>query len=185
MSEGQSASDAYNKVVERASLENIVLTSSSFNVSHEFHAEEENADRFIDQMASRPHFDEHSKLLMGEVRCRVWMNKATDSVRDGEKTPGQVFGDSIFSIEAKYGVVFKMPGEHNRDTLDTFFERMAPFSTWPYFRGHVAQVAAESGIDFPILPIKKLFHPVKSAGGYVDPDEQAQSPIEPLRSREE
>ena len=64
-----------------------------------------------------------------------------------------------------------MGGEGERDSVKTFFERMAPLACWPYFRSHVANVAAEAGISIPVVPIKKLRFPVKEAGGYIDPDE--------------
>lgn len=171
MTETKSKSDAYNNVVEHASLENILLTSSVFDLRHDFYDEEESIDRFIDQATSAPHFDEQSRFLMGSVQCRVWMNKQADNISE-RRLPEEAFADSILSVTATYSLIFAVPGEHDSETLSTFFRRMAPFSVWPYFRVHVAQVAAESGIKIPILPIKKLFHPVKKAGGYVDRDER-------------
>lgn len=170
MSEVKTRSDDYTKAVERASLEAVSLQSSSFSSHHDFHDEQEAADKFIDQEVVEPHYDAKSGYLMGHVRCRVWMNKGADNAKSGEKSPDEYFATAIFAVEAKYLVVFRIPGEHKEETTTAFFNRMAPFSVWPYFRTHVSGIAAEANLEVPILPIKKLFQPVKSAGGYVDPD---------------
>jgi hypothetical protein len=158
---------AYQETVDQASLERISLRSSAFQLRlDEYRQNEKDAARFIDQEVSEPHFDEESKVLVGTVDCRVWMGKPDQSGRDKE----ELFAESFFSVEASYAVIFRIPGDHSVETLHAFFIRMAPFSVWPYFRAHVAAIAAEANLRIPIIPIKKLFRPVASAGGYVDPD---------------
>ncbi len=171
MSSGQEKNGGFNNAVQQASLLNLVMTQSSFEVTHELHEHKVAAPKFITQtVLGSPVLDDDA-VLMGSVRCRVWMNKA-DDVAEPKPEGDDAFDRGIFKIEALYGVLFKLPGEFDEQTLDTFFNRMAPLATWPYFRTHVAHIAAEAGLDIPILPIKKLLYPVKSAGGYVDPLEQ-------------
>lgn len=167
MADPQAKSDLYAKAVEQASLTDIMLTASTFAVSHEFHDFYEGAQKFVDQsLVEEPHYDTEQGLLVGAVRCRVWMNKGDYDLAEDEDDGA--FHAAIFAVEATYGVVFVIPGEHDDETIRTFFERMAPFATWPYFRTHLAQTASAAGLEIPILPIKKLFHPVKAAGGYTD-----------------
>lgn len=161
--------DDYTKAVERASLERISLRENAFRVSADYRKHLKDADRFIDQTVHSPHFEKG--LLIGTIECRVWMRKNGDKAEEGAELEG-----SIFSIESRYVVVFKVPGEHSAETVEAFFDRVGPFSVWPYFRTHVAHIAAEAGIDVPILPIKKLFQPVREAGGYIDPDFKGEAP---------
>lgn len=181
MGDSNSKSAAYSKVVQRASLEEIRLTASSFKLSADFLAHKNAVSRFMGQATGNPHFDEKTQLLVGSVRCRVWMNKrpvpdaGVEKTADEKLTPDEKFKNSVFSIDAKYSVIFKMPGSHPHEALKVFFDKLAPLSAWPYFRTHVAHLASEAQIVVPVLPIKKLLQPVDTASDYVDPDEGADS----------
>jgi hypothetical protein len=168
MNNSQTKSQAYSKVVKRASLENILLTASSFRVSHEYsQAVQDGVKRYLANSVQDTHFDAESNLLVGKVQCRVWMN------RKGKEADHGPSEKSIFSVVASYVVIFEVPGEHKQDVLNVFMDRMGPFSVWPYFRGHVARVASEANLDVPILPIKKLFQSVEAVSGYVEPEDSA------------
>ncbi len=78
MSESQMNSEAYSNAVERAVLENIILVSSSFKVSPEYVAQGDNVDRYVHEKGEDLRFDDQARLLMGRVRCRVWINKRVD-----------------------------------------------------------------------------------------------------------
>lgn len=161
----------YNEAVKQATLLGIMLTSSSFDVTNDFRDEHEQSDKYIDQtIVGSPDFDAEEGLLIGMVRCRVWMISAAQREELKDAQPDEVFASSFFAVEAIYDVIFKVSGEHETSTLEAFFEKMAPFAVWPYFRSHLATVSAEAALNVPILPIKKLFHPVKAAGGYREPD---------------
>lgn len=164
-------SKSYREVVDRAELQRISLSSSSFKVRGQFGAEIDRAKRFHHTTTSAPHIDDQSNLIAGMVNCRVWMCKSAEP-NDTSDSTSESSDEEILSIEAKYMVVFSVPGSHNKTTIEAFFKRMAPFSVWPYFRSHVARMGSEATINIPILPIKKLFAPVETS--YVDPTDESE-----------
>jgi hypothetical protein len=168
MADIPSKADTYNEAVDRAELLEVLLESSSFKVDHEFRGEEEASDKFINQrIDEKPDYDPESQMLFGTVRFRVWMNRPEDKAEEAESAD-ESFGSGRLSIETLYVVVFRVTGSHSSDTLSKFFERTAPFSAWPYFRSLVAQFAAASRLEIPILPIKRLSVPFKTGGDYTD-----------------
>ena len=168
-----SQSEAYSKAVEQSALENVVLVSSSFEMDPRVLTDNDQLERYIDQRVTNIEFDDQSQLLFGTVECRVWAClSGVENKRENEEAPSV---PKLLALEAKYMVIFKILGEHDREVIDMFFRKMGPFTTWPYFRVHVAGVAAEAHIDLPVLPIKKLLFPIKSVGGYIDPEAPSSS----------
>lgn len=166
---------AYARVVEDATLENIRLVSSSFKISPKFREDDHEVKRFIDQEVKGVDFDQAAGALVGMVRCRCWMGSdpktGTGSTEVSSETDPQKA--SLLTINAQYVLLFKISGEHGSDSIATFFHRVGPISVWPYFRAHVAAIAAEGNVDIPVLPIKRLVHRVKAAENYVDPDDKS------------
>lgn len=155
---------AYGKAVEHATLDVIRLVSSSFKVDPAFHDQE--MKRFIAQEVQGVDYNEETGSLFGMVLCRCWMApKASDSEASAVSKDTK-----LLSIDAEYIILFSVTGEHTKDTMQTFFNQIAPMSVWPYFRSHVASKAAEGHVEIPTLPLKKLVRRVALALDYVDPD---------------
>jgi preprotein translocase subunit SecB len=116
------------------------------------------------------HYDPAAEMLLGYIQCRIWMNKASDKTLETKPSLDEAFEKSLFSISAKYFVAFKIEGSHEKGCVDSFYERTAPFTAWPYFRALVAQLAAAANLEIPVLPIKRVLVPFKSGGGYTRAD---------------
>lgn len=170
--------DEYGKVVADAQLKAIRLISSSFHVTPAFRAQAKNLRRSIRQDVKGSHYDEAAGTLIGTVSCECWMGpKQEDASKDVAPPPAPKDvaplpapeSDRQFSVQAEYVILFELSTQHDTDIAEAFFSRIAPISVWPYFRVHVASMAAEGGVNIPVLPIKKLLHRVKSADNYVEP----------------
>lgn len=173
MTKSENSDVSYARVVKKALLEDVLLSASSFKASIEYKANPAGVQRLLNSSVKNWHYE--AGLLIGEVQCNVWINRAdakeTDSGAIDTAIEEPNLDKCLFSVETLYTVVFKVPGEHRQETIKAFFDRMAPFAVWPYFRTHVATLASAAQMDVPVLPIKKLFQSVETAGTYVDPGE--------------
>lgn len=166
MSEGSARDEKYNGVIDRARLMEVVLTSSEFSVSHNFADEKEASDKFIDEDVMDLHYDPAEEMVFGYVQCRVWMNRASDNAPETKPSLEEAIDKSVFSVQATYFVAVNVEGTHDEGDVKAFFERTGPFVAWPYFRAHVAQLAAAANYEIPILPIKRVLVPFTVGGGY-------------------
>ena len=169
MSNSDSKAEKYNRTVEKAELLQIAATQGVFKISPEYAAKCDAATKLIDQQViDEPAFDESESVLVGQIRCRVWMSEAGAPVSKVALDDEGAFLDSLLALEVVYVVAFEISGQHDQETLTSFFNRMAPLSTWAYFRSHVARIAGEACVDIPVLPIKKLSYPLGPSSGYQD-----------------
>ena len=119
--------------------------------------------KMLDQKVTEgPHYDPDDGLMLGKVRCRLWVpvgaqNEGPNS-EDQEKDV--VEAANILECEANFVVAFKL--EHPVSNVDAtrFFESTAGFAVWPYFRSHIASMAAQSRVNLAPLPLKTLLQRV-------------------------
>lgn len=151
--------DADANLVDSASLENVSLIESSFNSVVAIHTRRrDGVDRSVDAVVDESNVAK--ERLIGEVECSVHVMRKAGNLTGVPGGPAT--GAVVFSLGAVYAVAFQISGRHDKETIDGFFGRMAPFTVWPYFRAHVAITAAAADVEVPILPLRKLVHGVET-----------------------
>lgn len=157
--------EKYNTIVGHAELRQICLVRSEFSVNPHYFELYEEADKFIENnILDEPAFVEDEGVLLGQVRCCLWMSHA--ELLDQHEPIEGLEKDRLLNIQADYLVAFDIPELAEPSLFSSFFKRTAVFSVWAYFRSHVATIASEAGIEVPILPIKRLHYPIDSSEVY-------------------
>jgi len=131
--------EAYDKVVETASLRELKLVSSSFDVKPEAHSENFPTWRpTYDCTLSSNYFVEELGLIFGSVKAEV-------RCKHGRA--------SILTLKSQYVILYKVDGKPEEAAALKFMQRVARFSVYPYFRAHFAELCSQAGLNVPPLPI--------------------------------
>lgn len=146
------SNDPYNKLVSAAQLEMIRLISGQFLIPLPSEDEISNGSGFFSQQVrGEIEHRQDIEVVAGAIECKTWMVPDGSQPHESTQNPRMTF-----EITAVYFVSFKIPGKHNKTDVKAFFSRTAPFAVWPYFRAHVAMIAAESGARLHPLPMLSI-----------------------------
>lgn len=145
----------YNALVGRATLTNIRLTESKFDIKPE--ALGTDPDTWRKEVRAEPvevFADPETGRLFGsflfELVCRHRRKR-------------------VLSCSARYLVSYRVHGGCEAEIGELFVERVGKVVIYPYFRATVAQLTAQSAVQMPPLPIISLApRNVKSAAELED-----------------
>jgi hypothetical protein len=150
----------YNEAVARAELIDLRLIGSSWSIDLSLLDEIEQLEKQIDQaIVGDPHFDKENGMLMGQVMCQLSI-PSNGAEKGSENDESEEELDKVVACNATYVVVFRVPQTLSINDATKFFASTSSFAVWPYFRTHVANLAAESRIELPPLPLKTLLQRV-------------------------
>jgi hypothetical protein len=151
----------YNEAVKEAKLLDIRLTESSWTFDLSMLGDMQQLKKYTDQsIAGEPHYSPDSGRLIGEVLCNLLIKPSEASGDPGADTQSTTGQNAVF-CKAAYIVVFDVPKTFTSDDAKKFFESTAKFAVWPYFRSHVANLAAQSRLELPPLPLTTLLQRIK------------------------
>jgi len=156
-----SSKESYNEAVKEAKLLDIRLTESNWEFDLSMLKQIDQLQKFTDQSISdTPHFSSEDGRLFGKVLCSLLITPNSET--DGSDPDAQTeASQAAVSCEATYVVAFDVPKTFTSDDATKFFESTAKFAVWPYFRSHVANLAAQSRLELPPLPLKTLMQRIK------------------------
>ena len=155
-----------DEAIKNCHLVHIGLVESHFFMRSEFDELMEGSQKFLELSCSDDvYFDEEQKTLQGVVNCVMWMvsneiERSTEEVTIGnsQDTSSE---DVIILIQGAYHVAYAVDGGVTENEADQFFRSFSSMAAYPYFRQHVADVAARASVSIPILPIKRLRYPLR------------------------
>ena len=143
----------YNEAVKEAKLLDIRLTESNWTFDLSMLGDMHQLKKYTDQsIAGEPHFSPDSGRLIGKVLCNLLITPSEAS-DDPEANTQSATGQNAVFCKAEYIVVFDVPKSFTSDDATKFFESTAKFAVWPYFRSHVASLAAQARLELPPLPL--------------------------------
>jgi hypothetical protein len=132
--------EVYNDIARSASLIDVRLIETNFSIQLDLIGALENADKTSAfDFSGRP----ESFFLYEHGTCAgtyVW----TAEIKDKRK--------KALKNKAKYVIVYGNLKGKDREHVRLFFERLARFASFPYFRALMATHAAAAGLTLPPLP---------------------------------
>ncbi len=147
--------DTYNEAVKEAKLLDIRLTESKWAFDLSMLREMDELQKFTNQsILEAPHFSPETGRLVGKVLCRLLI---TANLAVDEPDASQ----AALDCESSYVVAFEVPKAFTSHNANQFFESTAKFAVWPYFRSHVANLAAQSRLELPPLPLTTLLQRIR------------------------
>lgn len=159
-----SSKESYNQAVKEAKLLDIRLTESNWEFDLSRLQEIDQLQKFTGQsILDEPYFSPEEGRLVGKVVCNLLitlnpMTEGTDVDAQSEES------QAVVDCHATYVVAFEVPKTVTPENAVTFFESTAKFAVWPYFRSHVANLAAQSRLELPPLPLKTLLQRIRGDG---------------------
>lgn len=153
--------DTYNEAVKEAKLLDIRLTESKWAFDLSMLREMDKLQKFTNQsILEAPHFSPETGRLVGKVLCRLLItaNSAVDEPDANTQTDAS---QAALDCESSYVVAFEVPKAFTSHNANQFFESTAKFAVWPYFRSHVANLAAQSRLELPPLPLTTLLQRIR------------------------
>lgn len=133
--------EEYAKTTRMARLEAIQLIESRYSAIPEEMLGSNGSDRKLTQgFGGEPrghHFDQENGVVIGGYR---W----TAEVKDKRK--------KVLSIRTEYMIAYSGLTEAKPEYIELYFNKVARFATYPFFRAHVAMHTASSGLVLPPLP---------------------------------
>lgn len=156
-----SSKESYNQAVKEAKLLDIRLTESSWEFDLSKLREIGQLQKFTNQsILDAPHFSPADGQLLGKVVCNLLIapNMATDEADEEAQTETR---QAAVFCQATYIVAFDVPKTFTSDEATKFFESTAKFAVWPYFRSHAANLAAQSRLELPPLPLTTLLQRIR------------------------
>lgn len=132
---------AYNAAVRAADLESLRLRSSSFDVVRE---EGDDSGTYRTEIRS-----ERSKLSVDGERGRVVISMRWTVTGHLTRRAAK------FEAVAAFRLVYKGLSEVSEDILEALVPQLSSFSTYPYLRTYVSQMASLAGFTIPPLPMLK------------------------------
>lgn len=131
----------YAKVAQKARLEDIRLSECNYSVRHECFAEAEFSNKplsqgYFGEMTGHK-FDPKSGRLIGGYRWGA-------EVRFGRR--------KALKIKCEYVLIYSGFEEANSDYARLYFQKLARFTSYPYFRSHFAVQTSASGLNLGPLP---------------------------------
>jgi hypothetical protein len=150
----------YNEAVAQAELIDLRLIASSWSIDLSLLDEIDRLEKRIDQsIVGEPHFDAENGMLMGQVTCKLFIPvHGTPEESDNEGASEE--SNSVVACNSTYVVVFRVPETLSLGDARRFFASTSSFAVWPYFRTHVANLASQSRVELPPLPLKTLLQRV-------------------------
>lgn len=135
----ESLVQAYDKVVETASLRELKLVSSSFDAKPDAYSEDfQNWRPTYDCVLDSNYFVADLGLIFGAVSAEVRCKRGRSS---------------ILTLKSRYVILYKVEGEPEESAALKFVQRVARFAVYPYFRAHFAEICSQAGLNVPPLPI--------------------------------
>ena len=132
--------EAYNKVVEGATLRDIKLVATKFDVLPSFFSDSEQVKLHLNNSVEDVQFDADGELVIGvlvyEVRAML-----------GRKR--------VLHCKGHFLVVYDVPKEVEEEPAKAFCARVGFFAAYPYFRALFATVSRFGGAELPVLPVIK------------------------------
>lgn len=155
------AKDSYNEAVKAAKLLDIRLTDSNWAFDLSMLREIDGLEKYTDQsIPDEPHLSQENGRLIGNVACRLLITPSLAS--DGAEADIEIEASQAAVLcEARYLVAFDVPKTFTLRDASKFFESTAKFAVWPYFRSLVANLAAQSRLELPPLPLTTLLQRIK------------------------
>jgi hypothetical protein len=145
--------DAYNKVVEGATLRDIKLVATKFDVLPSFFSESEKVKLHLNNSVEDVQFDAEDEFVIGvfvyEVRAVV-----------GRKR--------VLHCKGHFLVVYDVPKDVEEEPAKAFCARVGFFAAYPYFRALFATVSRFGGAELPVLPVIKSPPPKRSEEATTD-----------------
>lgn len=129
----------YNRLVSHARVHAIRLIGAKYDIKP--NAFSGNRDDWKYNVSNRLldwHCDNETLQLTG-----TWEYTAT--CQDGRR--------NVLKVVAKYLVIYRLSGECDPEAARQFYERVARFAAYPYFRGTFATLTQQSGVVLHPLPI--------------------------------
>lgn len=131
----------YRSAVDAAYLRNVRLVKSEFFIEPEGVVRDRSNWRQLYEFAfSSAEFDATRKILSSwiaaEAVCKV-----------GRKR--------VVFLRCQYLVAYSVEGAPTEEAAVMFAARVAPFTAYPYFRAHFAEVCSQAGLNLPPLPVMK------------------------------
>lgn len=150
-----------NDAVSAAKLLDLRLAESNWTFDLSQLQRLDELQKFTHQsIADEPYFSPENGQLIGKVLCFLVI--ATDSsVLESEGGLEDAASQAAIICQANYIVAFDVPKNFSIGDARAFFESTAKFAVWPYFRSHVATLAAQSRLELPPLPLTTLVQRVK------------------------
>lgn len=141
----ESRLDRYNEVVGLANIQGVQLIRCGFDVKPIFFEDQEENDLSYSVEREASHYDEDIGIAAANIKFTVSSRKRR------KKT---------LNCEAYYVVIYDNLKGCDRDAVDAFLRRVAPFAGYPYFRSLFANLDWAANIRLPPLPVHK--EPTKS-----------------------
>jgi len=156
-----SSKESYNQAVKEAKLLDIRLTESNWEFDLSKLREIGQLQKFTNQsILDAPHFSPENGQLLGKVVCNLLITPNTATDEPDVEAQTETSQAAVF-CEATYIVAFDVPKTFTSDDAAKFFESTAKFAVWPYFRSHVANLAAQSRLELPPLPLTTLLQRIR------------------------
>ena len=152
---------AYNAAVAAAELESLRLHSSSFDVVRE---EGDDPGTYRTEIRS-----ERSKLSVDEERGRVVISMRWTVIGHLPRRAAR------FEAVASFRLAYTGLSGVSEDILEALIPHLSSFSSYPYLRTYVSQVASLAGFSIPPLPMLKGQVKVPRPRGRVTVPEEGES----------
>lgn len=127
----------YNEVATRARLEKICLTGSRFDVNPEHFGHQNEWKLSYGRKLKSCQFVPEDECVMGVFEYHVI---------------AKVGRARAMQCTAEYIVIYELPGDAPEAAAQGFCKNVGGFAAYPYFRGLVAHLFAEAGLNIPPLP---------------------------------
>lgn len=128
----------YNYVAERTKLLGLHLISSDFKITPEFYSDRDNVRLAIETEIVGNSLDNETGILvtMFEFTMR-----------------GKVKNRVAVKCGGQFVTAYRTPADAESAAAEAFCAKVGLFAAFPYFRAHVAQMAASANADLPPLPM--------------------------------
>lgn len=133
--------EEYAVAVETAELIAVRLIKSEFAAEPEaFARDQSNWKRGYGCESQSSAFNPARTILSGAVLAEV-------ACRIGRKR--------VVHLKCRYLIDYAIAGSPTDRAAHAFFDRIAPFTAYPYFRAHFAEVTDQAGLEIGPLPVMK------------------------------
>lgn len=133
--------DEYAKTARLARLEDIRLIECNYTVKVNAFLEAETSNKIMEQgfsgVISGYSFNQDVGVAAGSYSWRA-------EVKCGRK--------KVMSMKAEYMLVYSHLKEAKADYVRLYFQKLARFTSYPYFRAHFAVQSSASGLNIAPLP---------------------------------
>lgn len=150
------ANAAYEDLVEAAELRDIKLVESEFRISPEIMSPDVSTWKFgYNCEVGETTYDPEANIITAWVHAMAFC-------RSGRKR--------ILNCKAKYLLAYTVSQTVETAAAERFTHTVGPFSVYPYFRSHFAELTAQGGALVPPLPIMRGARRAIRAWGNAPPD---------------